>query len=110
MKTGKRFFSTDRIARSAAAWRARKQIHHTHGSGDWDVRFRGDTQHLRATGESKDDVRFGSRPDTNSEEAAGDSWHERVSQKAARTRAGIARYSFTRRSTRGTVRIGNERF
>lgn len=107
---GKRFFSADRIARSAAGVAgAQTNTPHT-WIGDWDVRFRGDTQHLRAMGQSKEGVRFGIDLTQTAKKPPVIHGTNGVSQKAAGRGQASHYYSFTRLSTRGALRIGDERF
>jgi predicted secreted hydrolase len=107
---GQRFYPADRIARAAAGV-AGAQTNTPHvWIGDWDVRFRGHEQTLRAAARSKDGTHLGIELTQTAEKPPVIHGINGVSQKAAGRGQASHYYSFTRLSTRGTLRLGNERF
>jgi predicted secreted hydrolase len=109
-ESGKRFFPSDRIARSAAGVAgAQTQTPHT-WIGDWDVQFRGNKQLLRAAARSKDGTQIGIDLTQTEQKPPVIHGINGVSQKAAGRGQASHYYSFTRLSTRGTLRLGEERF
>jgi predicted secreted hydrolase len=107
---GRRFFPSDRIARSAAGV-AGAQTKRPHvWIGDWDVQFAGNKQMLRAAARSKDNTPIAIELTQTPQKPPVVHGTNGVSQKAEGRGQASHYYSFTRLSTRGALRIGNERF
>ena len=125
-ETYQHFYFTDRIARAALGLAgAEEQTPHV-WIGDWSLRFAGGEQKLRASGTDASGV------DTTNVNVTGDSSNSGmpfaldltqralkplvvhgvngVSQKAAGRGRASHYYSFSRLQTRGTLRLGEERF
>jgi predicted secreted hydrolase len=106
----RKFYFTDRIARSAAGIAGAGTKTPRIWLGDWDLRFSGGEQTMRALGASDDSTRFGLELTQTPQKAPIIHGENGVSQKAKGRGRASHYYSFTRLSTRGTLRIGNERF